>query len=57
MEDVIKDTFLANESSKNIRKQSATDREEIILRIALTQYSLEASIRVLGERGENSVVK
>ena len=57
MADVIKDTFLAHESSKNIKKQSATNREEIILGIALTQYSLKAGLRVLGKRGENAVVK
>ena len=37
MADVIKDTFLANETSKNIKKQTAANREEIILGIALTQ--------------------
>ena len=36
MANVIKDTLLANESSKNIKKQTATNREEIILGIALT---------------------
>ena len=57
MADAIKDTFLAHESSKNIKKKTATDREEIIFGIALTQYSLKAGLRVLGERGENAVVK
>ena len=57
MADVIKDTFLAHKSSKNIKKQSATNREEIILGIALAQYILKAGLRVLGERGENVVVK
>ena len=45
MADVIKDTFLANETSKNIKKQTAANREEIILSIALTQYSLKAGLR------------
>ena len=57
MADVIKDTFFAHESSKNIKKQTATIREEIILGIALTQYSLKAGLNVLGKRSEKSVVK
>ena len=57
MSDVIKYTFLAHESSKNIKKQTATDRKEIILGIALTHYSLKEGLRVLGEHGENAVVK
>ena len=57
MADAIKDTFLAHESSKNIKKKPATDREEIILGISLTQYSLRSGLKVLGDRGDNAVVK